>query len=121
MSVQHCVSSTTRRTPASQADRAAHESDSPDALADIAYGDERLAAETGQGQMIVSSKTESATGKEREQVNTFAFDKVSQLDGRDRVAVKLIKVLRSSNLSLARKRCLKRFQCSPRVFLTDTM
>lgn len=54
----------------------AHESDSPDALADIAYGDERLAAETGQGQMIVSSKTESATGKEREQVNTFAFDKV---------------------------------------------
>lgn len=55
----------------------AHESDSPEALADIAYGDERLAAETGQGQMIISSRTESATGKEREQVNTFAFDKVS--------------------------------------------
>jgi kinesin family protein C1 len=46
-------------------------------LADISYGDERLAAETGQGQMIISNKTESATGKEREQVNTFAFDKVS--------------------------------------------
>jgi len=56
-----------------------HESPSPDALADISYGDERLAAETGQGQMIISSKTESATGKERESVNTFAFDKVSLL------------------------------------------
>lgn len=64
---------------ATQADLIAHESDSSDALADIAYGDERLAAETGQGQMIISSKTESATGKEREQVNTFSFDKVSVL------------------------------------------
>jgi kinesin family protein C1 len=59
------------------ADLIEHESPSPDALADISYGDERLAAETGQGQMIISSKTESATGKERESVNTFSFDKVS--------------------------------------------
>jgi len=59
------------------ADFADHESPSPEALADISYGDERLAAETGQGQMIISSKTESATGKERESVNTFSFDKVS--------------------------------------------
>jgi hypothetical protein len=29
--------------------------------------------------MIISSKTESATGKERESVNTFAFDKVGSL------------------------------------------
>jgi kinesin family protein C1 len=29
--------------------------------------------------MIISSKTESATGKERESVNTFSFDKVSSL------------------------------------------
>ncbi len=54
----------------------AHESDSPDALADIAYGDERTAQETGQSQITVTNKTESATGKEREQVTNFTFDKV---------------------------------------------
>lgn len=54
----------------------AHESDSPDALADIAYGDERKAEETGQSEIIITSKSESATGREREQVNGFIFDKV---------------------------------------------
>ena len=93
-----------------------HESPSPDALADISYGDERLAAETGQGQMIISSKTESATGKERESVNTFAFDKVSlPPDRRSEL------MYRSSNLFLGKKRYLRRSQCLPRVFSTDTM
>jgi len=54
----------------------AHESDNPDALADIAYGDERTEAETGQSQITLTNKTESATGKEREQVMAFTFDKV---------------------------------------------
>jgi len=54
----------------------AHESDSPDALADITYGDERTAQETGQSQITVTNKTESATGKEREQISNFTFDKV---------------------------------------------
>ncbi|WVR09072.1 hypothetical protein IAU60_006133 [Kwoniella sp. DSM 27419] len=53
-----------------------HESDSPDALADIAYGDERTAQETGQSQIVVTSRTESATGQAREQVNQFTFDKI---------------------------------------------
>ncbi|KAK4684060.1 hypothetical protein P7C73_g6146, partial [Tremellales sp. Uapishka_1] len=53
-----------------------HESDSPDALAEIAYGDERTAQETGQSQIVLTSKSESATGKEREQVQAFSFDKV---------------------------------------------
>ncbi|ORY33143.1 P-loop containing nucleoside triphosphate hydrolase protein [Naematelia encephala] len=56
----------------------AHESDSPDALADITYGDERTAAETGQSQITVTSRTESATGKEREQAANFVFDKIFQ-------------------------------------------
>jgi kinesin family protein C1 len=56
-------------------DVSAHESDSPEALADIAYGDERKAEETGQSD-IITSKSESATGREREQVNGFIFDKV---------------------------------------------
>jgi len=93
-----------------------HESPSPDALADISYGDERLAAETGQGQMIISSKTESATGKERESVNTFAFDKVSHLPHR---GTELI--CRSSNLLLDRRRSLRRSRCLLKVFLTDIM
>ncbi|EIW66111.1 hypothetical protein TREMEDRAFT_65960 [Tremella mesenterica DSM 1558] len=54
----------------------AHEVDAPDGLADIAYGDERTAQETGQGQIIVSNKSESAMGGVREQVNSFAFDKI---------------------------------------------
>lgn len=54
----------------------AHESDSPDSLADIAFGDERTAQETGQSQITVTNKTESATGREREQVANFTFDKV---------------------------------------------
>lgn len=46
-------------------------------MADIAYGDERTAQETGQSQIVVTSKSESATGKEREQINQFTFDKAS--------------------------------------------
>jgi kinesin family protein C1 len=45
-------------------------------LADIAYGDERKEQETGQSQIVITNRTESATGKEREQVSNFAFDKV---------------------------------------------
>ncbi|OCF39757.1 kinesin family member C1 [Kwoniella heveanensis CBS 569] len=54
----------------------AHESSDPEALADIAYGDERLAQETGQSQIVVTSRTESATGQQREQINNFTFDKI---------------------------------------------
>lgn len=46
-------------------------------MANIAYGDERTAQETGQSQIVVTSKSESATGKEREQINQFTFDKAS--------------------------------------------
>ncbi|WWD21164.1 hypothetical protein CI109_105647 [Kwoniella shandongensis] len=53
-----------------------HESSSPEALALIDYGDERTAAETGQSQIVVTSRTESATGQQREQVNQFTFDKI---------------------------------------------
>jgi hypothetical protein len=56
----------------------AHESSSPEGVADISYGDERLAAETGQSEITITSKSESAMGKEREQVSSFAFDKVFQ-------------------------------------------
>jgi kinesin family protein C1 len=45
-------------------------------LADIAFSDERTDQETGSSQLVVTSKTESATGKEREAVNNFSFDKV---------------------------------------------
>lgn len=57
--------------------RVAHESADPDALADIAFSDERTDQETGSSQLVVTSKTESATGKEREAINNFSFDKVS--------------------------------------------
>ncbi|WVQ93223.1 hypothetical protein IAU59_000288 [Kwoniella sp. CBS 9459] len=53
-----------------------HESDDPEALADIAYGDERIAQETGQSQIVVTNRTESATGQQREQINQFTFDKI---------------------------------------------
>ncbi|KAK8843321.1 hypothetical protein IAR55_006976 [Kwoniella newhampshirensis] len=53
-----------------------HESSSTDALAQIDYGDERTAAETGQSQITVTARTESATGQQREQVNQFTFDKI---------------------------------------------
>nr|ODN90487.1 kinesin family member C1 [Cryptococcus depauperatus CBS 7841] len=53
-----------------------HELDHSDGVADIAYGDERIAQETGQSQIVVTSKSESATGKEREQINQFTFDKI---------------------------------------------
>lgn len=56
----------------------AHEQSNPLGLADIAFGDERLAAETGQDQLLVKSRSESATGKEREQVLQFQFDKIFQ-------------------------------------------
>ncbi|KLT46488.1 kinesin-domain-containing protein [Cutaneotrichosporon oleaginosum] len=56
----------------------AHERDAPDGLADIAYCDERVAAETGQSHLTVRSRSESAMGKEREQAITFNFDKVFQ-------------------------------------------
>lgn len=55
-----------------------HEQESPDGLAEIAFGDERIEKETGQGQIIVSSRSESAMGREREQINSFAFDKIFQ-------------------------------------------
>lgn len=54
------------------------EQDNPEGVAQITYGDERLAAETGQSQLEVRTKSESATGKEREQVLSFQFDKVFQ-------------------------------------------
>nr|XP_018259173.1 kinesin family member C1 [Kwoniella dejecticola CBS 10117]OBR81331.1 kinesin family member C1 [Kwoniella dejecticola CBS 10117] len=54
----------------------AHESSSPDALAEIAYGDERTAQETGQSQIVVTSRSESATGQSREQEYPFTFDKI---------------------------------------------
>ena len=56
----------------------AHESDSSDGLADIAYGDECIAQDMGPSQMTVTNKTESAMGKEREQVTNFTFDKVGK-------------------------------------------
>lgn len=37
-----------------------------------------MAAETGQDQLVVKSKSESATGKEREQILQFQFDKIFQ-------------------------------------------
>ncbi|WWC73102.1 uncharacterized protein I206_107067 [Kwoniella pini CBS 10737] len=54
----------------------AHESSSPDALAEIAYGDDRTALETGQSQIVVTSRSESATGQSREQEYPFTFDKI---------------------------------------------
>lgn len=57
----------------------AHESSDPDALADIAFSDERTDQETGSSQIVVTSKSESATGREREQVNNFTFDKVGRI------------------------------------------
>ncbi|WVO22624.1 uncharacterized protein IAS62_003954 [Cryptococcus decagattii] len=53
-----------------------HELNNPEGVANIAYGDERTAQETGQSQIVVTSKSESATGKEREQINHFTFDKI---------------------------------------------
>ncbi|XAO25092.1 hypothetical protein I312_103901 [Cryptococcus bacillisporus CA1280] len=53
-----------------------HELSNPEGVANIAYGDERTAQETGQSQIVVTSKSESATGKEREQINQFTFDKI---------------------------------------------
>ncbi|OXG62068.1 kinesin family member C1 [Cryptococcus neoformans c8] len=53
-----------------------HELSNPEGVADIAYGDERTAQETGQSQIVVTSRSESATGKEREQINQFTFDKI---------------------------------------------
>jgi kinesin family protein C1 len=55
----------------------AHESSDPDALPDIGFSDERTDQETGQSQLVVKSRSESATGREREQINNFTFDKVS--------------------------------------------
>jgi hypothetical protein len=75
VSDRRCV----RRDRVKCVDFAAHESNSPDALADIDYGDERKAAETGQSEIVVTSRSESATGREREQVNLFTFDKVGPL------------------------------------------
>ncbi|WWC91219.1 uncharacterized protein L201_006161 [Kwoniella dendrophila CBS 6074] len=54
----------------------AHESSSPEALAEIDYGDERTAQETGQSQIVVKSRSESATGQAREQEYPFTFDKI---------------------------------------------
>lgn len=53
-----------------------HELSNPEGVADIAYGDERTAQETGQSQIVVTSRSESAMGKEREQINQFTFDKI---------------------------------------------
>lgn len=55
-----------------------HEQSNPAGLADIAYGDERTAAETGQSHLTITSKSESATGREREQVLAFQFDQIFQ-------------------------------------------
>jgi kinesin family protein C1 len=43
----------------------------------MTFGDERKAQETGQSEITITSKSESAMGREREQTNTFMFDKVS--------------------------------------------
>jgi kinesin family protein C1 len=94
-------------------DVSAHESDSPDALADIAYGDERKAEETGQSEIIITSKSESATGREREQVNGFIFDKVGEtVWGRADV--------RCSNPAQAKRRYSRRSPCSHRACWTGT-
>lgn len=59
-----------------EADAIAHEAESPDGVAEIKYGDERKEAETGQSEITFKSRSETAMGKEREQVHSFLFDKV---------------------------------------------
>lgn len=59
-----------------EADQIAHEAESPDGVAEIKYGDERKEAETGQSEITFKSRSETAMGKEREQVHSFLFDKV---------------------------------------------
>ena len=54
----------------------AHEA-SREELAMLAFSDERTDKETGSSQLSVTNWSESATGREREQVNNFTFDKVS--------------------------------------------
>nr|KIR45551.1 kinesin family member C1 [Cryptococcus bacillisporus CA1280] len=89
-----------------------HELSNPEGVANIAYGDERTAQETGQSQIVVTSKSESATGKEREQINQFTFDKASLLPNMK---------YRSSLLRLAKRRYLRKFPCSLSLFWTATM
>lgn len=79
MSDRRCVSLATVDIPINT-DQSAHESADPEALADIAFSDERTDQETGQSQLVVTSRSESATGREREQVNNFTFDKVRSSD-----------------------------------------
>ena len=79
MSDRHCVSQATLDVSI-KTDQTAHESADPEALADIAFSDERTDQETGQSQLVVTSRSESATGREREQVNNFTFDKVRSSD-----------------------------------------
>ncbi|ORX39129.1 P-loop containing nucleoside triphosphate hydrolase protein [Kockovaella imperatae] len=49
-----------------------------DDLATLTFSDEKLDKEMGCSQLSVINRGESATGKEREQVNDFTFDKVFQ-------------------------------------------
>ena len=56
----------------------AHEA-SREELAILAFSDERTDKETGSSQLSVTNWSESATGREREQVNNYTFDKVSFL------------------------------------------
>ena len=58
----------------------AHEA-SREELAMLAFSDERTDKETGSSQLSVTNWSESATGREREQVNNFTFDKVSLFTG----------------------------------------
>ncbi|KAL1407621.1 kinesin-like nuclear fusion protein [Vanrija albida] len=73
-----------------------HEQNAPDGLAQIAYGDERQAQETGQSHLTVTTRSESATGKEREQVLTFQFDQVFQpKDGQKEVFEEIMMLAQS--------------------------
>lgn len=79
-------------------DTIAHEMDSPDGTADITYGDERKAQETGQAEITITSKSETAMGKEREQINSFLFDKVFDATSGQKVVFEEISMLAQSVL-----------------------
>jgi kinesin family protein C1 len=96
---------------------AAHESSDPDALADIGFSDERTDQETGQSQLVVKSRSESATGREREQINNFTFDKVSWLC----VAVDTKLMPRCSSPLSAKLEFSRRSRCWRRACWTATM
>lgn len=84
------------------ANKTAHE---PAELADISYGDERIAAETGQSSIVLRSTTESATGQAREQLSSFIFDKVFEPKASQRDVFEEIEMLAQSVLDGYNVRC----------------